>query len=542
MNAERPESTSSDAPDAMNAGAPGAMNSDEARAPEAVNPLRAGMEAVREPVPATIVIFGASGDLTRRKLLPALYNLSSEGSLHPQTSIVGLARRDWGDAGFRDRMRRGVDEYSRRTPVDEEVWGQLCGDMRYVRGEFQNANAYRALGRTLDVIDGERGRPGCRLFYLATPPRAYETIARELGRARLTEGPSETASSRLIVEKPFGRDGETASALNRVLHRVFHEDQIYRIDHYLGKETVQNILVFRLDNGIFEPLWNNHHIDHVQITVAETVGVGSRAGFYEEAGVIRDMLQNHLMQLLTLVCMEPPVRFDAKSVRDEKVKILRALRPLSPDDVRRWVVRGQHTAGVVEGVEVAGYREEEGVDENSRTETYLAARLRIENWRWAGTPFYLRSGKRLPKRVTEIAIVFKAPPYDLFPGTGPSRRPNVLRLRIQPEEGISLSFESKAPGQELHIDEVRMDFSYTASFGRQSPEAYERLLLDAVQGDSTLFAREDEVELSWRLVDQIAAAWAMDPRERPYAYEAGTWGPEAADRMIKADGRRWLRP
>jgi glucose-6-phosphate 1-dehydrogenase len=409
--------------------------------------------------------------------------------------------------------------------------------MDYVAGDFNGEDTFRALAGALQ--GGGRGS-GCRLFYLATPPGAYETIIAGLGTAGLAATSGDAVPSRIIVEKPFGGDRETAAALNRGLHRVFDEDAVFRIDHYLGKETVQNILVFRLDNGIFEPLWNNHHVDHVQITVAEDLGVGTRAGFYEEAGVLRDILQNHLMQLVTLVAMEPPVRFDAKSVRDEKVKILRAIRPFTSEDVRRHVVRAQYTEGVVGGREVAGYRKETGVAPDSRTETFLAARFQVETWRWAGTPFYVRSGKRLPKRTTEVAIVFKSPPYELFPGRTPGR-PNELRLRIQPEEGISLSFESKVPGQALNVEEVRMDFSYHTSFGEASPEAYERLLLDAIQGDSTLFARKDEVELSWGIVDTIAAAWSENPDERPHDYEAGTWGPPAADRMIAADGRRWRR-
>jgi glucose-6-phosphate 1-dehydrogenase len=500
------------------------------------NPLGEGLDARREADPAAVVIFGASGDLTHRKLLPALYNLAWEGLLHPETRIVGVARRDWNREVFRARMRKAVEEHSRRTPVDDAVWSQLTGDMDYVAGDFADAETYRKLSKALE----EDRKTGCRLFYMATPPRADETVLTRLGEAGLAGRGAGSVPVRIVVEKPFGHDGRSAAGLNRALHAVFHEEQVFRIDHYLGKETVQNILVFRLDNGIFEPLWNNHHVDHVQITVAEDLGVGTRAGFYERAGVLRDILQNHMMQLLTLVAMEPPVRFDAKSVRDEKVKILRAIRPFTPREVARWVVRGQYTAGMAGGQEARGYRDEDGVGDGSRTETYLAARFQVETWRWAGTPFYVRSGKRLPKRTTEIAIVFKSPPYELFPGSTPGR-PNELRLRIQPEEGISLSFESKVPGQALRVEEVRMDFSYRTSFGEESPEAYERLLLDAIQGDSTLFARKDEVELSWGIVDPIADAWSRTPDARPEDYEAGTWGPAGADRLIAADGRRWRR-
>jgi glucose-6-phosphate 1-dehydrogenase len=496
-----------------------------------------------ETPPCTVVILGATGDLTHRKLLPALYNLACDGLLHPDTSVVGFARRGWNDDEFRKRMREAVEEHSRRTPVRDDIWKQFCGDMTYVSGSFDDADAFRRLGEVLARIDDARSHPGCHLFYLATPPSAYETIVANLGDAGLARDAGAPGASRIIVEKPFGRDLETATKLNRELHLVFDESQVFRIDHYLGKETVQNILVFRLDNGIFEPLWNCHHVDHVQITVAEADGVGLRAGFYEEAGVSRDILQNHLMQLLTLVGMEPPVRFDAKSVRDEKVKVLRAIQPFSADDASRYVVRGQYVTGRSEDGKVPGYLEEEGVSPDSTTETYLAARFLVENWRWGGTPFYLRSGKRLPKRATEIAIVFNAPPYEFFQDKSDSRpRPNVLRLRMQPEEGISLSFESKTPGQTKRIEEVRMDFSYDSSFGEQSPEAYEHLLLDAIQGDSTLFAREDEVRLSWRLVDAIVGAWPQDKGGAPHPYEAGTWGPAEASRMIEADGRQWLNP
>ncbi len=506
------------------------------------NPLREGMSRVREPIPCTLVIFGATGDLASRKLMPAIYNLAWEGLLHPDTSVVGFARRDWSDDHFRRVMREGVEAHSRRKPVDEAVWSQLCDDMSYVRGEFQDEAAYRALGERLAEIDRGRNHPGCHLFYLSTPPSAYETIVENLGKANLVRDPEAEGSSRIIVEKPFGRDLATARALNRHMLGVFDEDQIYRIDHYLGKETVQNILIFRLDNGIFEPLWNRRHVDHVQITVAETDGVGSRAGFYEEAGVVRDMLQNHIMQLLTLTAMEPPVRFEANAVRDEKAKVLTAIRPFAPDEVRARVVRGQYTAGVAGGKEVPGYHEEEKVAPDSRTDTFLAARFGVENWRWAGTPFYLRSGKRLPKRATEVGIVFREPPYELF-GDGKSLRPrpNVLRLRIQPDEGISLSFESKFPGQAMRVEEVRMDFFYATSFGKEPPEAYERLILDAIVGDSTLFARRDEVELAWGIVDSIVGAWEAEPGDKPAPYEAGSWGPEAADRLIQADGRKWLR-
>jgi glucose-6-phosphate 1-dehydrogenase len=509
----------------------------------ASNPLREGLEDERGTLPTTLVIFGASGDLTQRKLVPAIYNLAVDGLLHPETSVIGVARKDWNDDSFRAHLRKAVEEHSRRQPVDEEVWTQLAGDLCYVAGEFGDTATHRNLAEELQRLDAARGGPTAHIFYLAAPPSTYEMIARGLGEAGLAGGAEGKAPVRIVVEKPFGRDLPSAEALNRALHAVFDESQIFRIDHFLGKETVQNLLIFRLDNGIFEPLWSRHQVDHVQITVAETLGVGSRAGFYEEAGVSRDMLQNHLLQLLTLVAMEPPVRFDARSIRDEKVKVLEALRVPSPDEVRSRVVRGQYRRGMVEGNEAAGYREEPGVAQDSATETYLAAKLFLDNWRWAGIPFYVRSGKRLAKHSTEIAIVFKIPPFEIIPDRDRSApRPNVLRFRIQPEEGISLSFESKVPGQALDVEEVRMDMRYATSFGRESPEAYEHLLLDAIQGDSTLFAREDEVELSWRVVDAIRAGWTDETPDALHPYDAGTWGPEAADRLLAADGRRWLRP
>jgi glucose-6-phosphate 1-dehydrogenase len=504
------------------------------------NPLRDPAEGLESAPPCTIVIFGASGDLTRRKLIPALYNLAQDGLLSPSTSIVGFARRDWDVDGFRETMQKAVVEFSRRQPVNESVFDVLARGMRYLQGDFDQPESYPKLGKLLEAIESERSGPGVRLFYLATPPASYEPIVKRLAEHRLAE--RSNAAVRIVVEKPFGHDLTSAMHLNAVLGGVFEESQIFRIDHYLGKETVQNLLVFRLDNGFFEPLINRAHVSHVQITVAESEGVGTRAGYYESAGVSRDMLQNHLLQLLSMVCMEPPVRFEAKSVRDEKVKVLQAIHPFTPREGMRNVVRGQYTTGIVEGNPVRGYLEEEGVAPNSSTETYLAARLEVNTWRWAGIPFFLRSGKRLPKRASEIDIVFKRPPYELFRERGASRpQPNVLRLRIQPEERISLSFEAKAPGQQFHIEEVRMDFSYMTSFGRESPEAYEHLLLDALHGDSTLFAREDEVTLSWKIVDSLLQAW-MEAGTKPYSYPAGTWGPPQADDLPGREGRRWIVP
>jgi len=504
------------------------------------NPLRDPSEGLESAPPASIVIFGASGDLTRRKLIPALYNLAKDGLLSPSTSIIGFARREWDDAGFREAMRNAVTEFSRRQPIDETLFAGLAKGMRYVQGDFDKPEAYPKLVEMLRPIEADRSDPGVRLFYLATPPASYESVVQRLAQHQLAD--RSKAAVRIVVEKPFGHDLPSAMHLNATLAEVFGESQIFRIDHYLGKETVQNLLVFRLDNGFFEPLLNRAYVSHVQITVAEAEGVGTRAGYYESSGVSRDMLQNHLLQLLSMVCMEPPVHFEAKSVRDEKVKVLQAIPPFSPENAMRNAVRGQYTAGMVEGNPAKGYLEEDGVSPSSSVETFLAVRLEVNTWRWAGVPFFLRSGKRLPKRASEIDIVFKRPPYELFRERRASRpSPNVLRLRIQPEERISLSFEAKAPGQQFHIEEVRMDFSYTTSFGRESPEAYERLLLDALHGDSTLFARDDEVTLSWKIVDSLLQAW-KDAGTKPFSYPAGTWGPSEADELPGREGRRWIAP
>ncbi len=505
----------------------------------AANPLREGSVSLRAADPCSIVVFGASGDLTHRKLLPALYRLSKRRLLHPLTAITGFARQPKNDESFRHEASAALG-----AEADSDDWRRFSGSLFYHVGDFDDPGAFQSLKASIETTERLRGIPSNRLFYFAAPPAAYETLLRQLGRSglvsrRTPDGPW----SRVVVEKPFGHDAASARDLNRRIHEVFDESQVFRIDHYLGKETVQNILVFRLANGIFEPLWNNRYIDHVQITVAESVGVEGRAGYFERAGVLRDMLQNHMMQLLTLTAMEPPARFDADSVRDEKVKVLRALRPLEAADVPARTARAQYGAGAVGGVPAPAYRDEPGVDPASGTETFLAARLEVDNWRWAGVPFYLRSGKRLAKRATEVVISFRHPPYALFRSAGCEQiQANVLRLRIQPDEGISLSIGSKSPGQVLHIDPVRMDFYYLTSFGADPPEAYERLLLDCNLGDSTLFARHDEVELAWEHVDAIAEAWSADGAASPLAfYAAGTWGPAEADALIARDGRSWHR-
>ena len=504
------------------------------------NPLRAGMRMQRTPEPCTVVIFGATGDLTHRKLVPALYNLQRERLLPPGFSVVGFARRDWSDDFFRDSLLKDAKEFS-RSGIDPNLWGSFAEGMSYIQASFDDPAGYAALAVRLRELDEQRGASGNRLFYLSTPPESYATIIQQLGAAGLARSPG-NGWTRIIIEKPFGRDLTSARALNAEVHNVFDEQQVYRIDHYLGKETVQNILVFRFANGIFEPLWDRRYVDHVQITVAETVGLEGRGGYYEHAGAMRDMVQNHLMQLLTLTAMEPPIGYRADAVRDEKVKVLRAIRPMPPEQVDQHTVRGQYGPGTVAGQAVPGYREEPGVAADSMTETYVALRFFIDNLRWAGVPFLLRTGKRLPKRVSEIAIQFRSAPLMLF-DDGPLSdiEPNVLAMQVQPDEGITLRFDSKVPGQANQIRPVTMDFRYNAAFGVESPEAYERLLLDAMLGDSTLFTRSDEVEASWSLITPIHQGWAQDAPPPFPNYEAGTWGPKAADMLLGKEWRSWRR-
>jgi len=492
------------------------------------------------PQPCTVVIFGASGDLTYRKLIPALYNLAADGDLPAALSVVGFARREKSDASFRDELREATQKFSRQG-LNDELWQSFGERIFYHRSEFGDLAGYTALAQRLEALDNERNTRGNRLFYLSVAPTEFAGILEKLAAVGLNRTKS-GAWARVIVEKPFGTDLPSAQALNQVVNDVFREKDTFRIDHYLGKETAQNIMVLRFANGIFEPLWNHRYIDHVQITAAEPLGVGSRGPYYESSGALRDMVQNHLLQLLCLVAMEPPTDLAADSVRDEKVKVVRALRPMSAEEVAQNVVRGQYVEGVINGERVPSYRKEERVDTKSMTETYVALKAHVDNWRWAGVPFYVRVGKRLPKGGTEIAVQFKSAPGVLFNKDAEQGGPNVLVIRIQPDEGISLRIQAKRPGGAVRVEPVKMDFHYGTSFGKASPEAYERLLLDAMSGDATLFARRDEVEGAWRFIDLIEDAWHNTEKPPPLCeYPAGSWGPTEADELLERDGHAWRR-
>jgi glucose-6-phosphate 1-dehydrogenase len=506
-------------------------------APEiTTNPLRTGLRMERTPPPCVLVIFGASGDLTKRKLLPALWALAEAQQLSPGFSVVGIARTPKSHEAFRQELR---DSMAGDASVDTPSLESFLQGLYYLPGNVNDPGMYEQLNALLGEIDRERGTSGNRVFYIATQPSFFSPVIDHLGKAGLANRRAHgTGWTRAVIEKPFGRNLKTAQELNREMLTVFDEQQVYRIDHYLGKETVQNLMVLRFANTIWEPIWNRRYVDHVQITVAENLGVEGRGGYYEEAGVVRDMIANHLLQLLTIVCMEPPVAFDADAVRDEKVKVLRAVRPFTPDRIRTDAVRGQYGPGFAAAQPVPGYREEEKVSSQSSTETYAALRFYVDNWRWQDVPFLLRSGKRLPKRVSEIAIEFKPVPHLLFEES----TPDVLAVRIQPDEGISLHFNAKIPGPQMHQRPVLMDFRYGTSFGVAPAEAYQRLLLDVMLGDSTLFTRRDEVEAAWKLLDPILDAWSAQPAEDFPNYEAGTWGPAAADKLLGSAARRWRRP
>jgi glucose-6-phosphate 1-dehydrogenase len=487
--------------------------------------------------PFALVIFGASGDLTRRKLMPALWSLYAARTLPEPFVILAVSRTEMSDAEFRTRVRESVTEFARTQPPSEHVWERFASSVFYLAGDPKDRDLYPRLAQTLRDLETRRGGAPNRLFYCSTPPSLYGDIVQNIGVAGLAR--PEGSWTRIIIEKPFGRDLDSARALNEQLGQVFTEDQIYRIDHYLGKETVQNILVFRFANEIFEPLWTRAHVHHVQITVAEDLGVETRGAYYEEAGALRDMMQNHLLQLLCLITMEPPVTFDAGPVRDEKNKIMHAMRPIDPARIDDVAVRGQYTGGFLGGRPVSGYRQEKGVAADSRTETYAALKLYVDNWRWAGVPFFLRTGKRLPKRASEIVIRFHRTPHMIFRRSPQGVDPNVLVIRIQPDEGIGLTLTAKTPGPDLQLGAVTMDFRYGEVFGGQSPEAYERLLLDAVHGDPTLYARGDWVEQAWSILTPVLEAWGQ--RGEPSPYEAGTVGPPEADQFIAREGGAWHR-
>ena len=483
--------------------------------------------------PATLIIFGASGDLTKRLLAPAIAHLSRDGAISPDFAVVGLARTPYSDAEFRSRLEEGTREF---TPREQGRPGELPAIVRYLTGDFGDPDLYKRLRQVLEEIESQRQGHRNRILYLATPPEADSEIVRLLGEHGVAK--PEEGWARVVVEKPFGHDLESARKLNEGLRRVFDERQIYRIDHYLAKETVQNVFVLRFANGIFEPLWNSRYVDHVQIAVAETLGVGHRAGYYEHAGILRDMFQNHLLQLLCLTAMEPPVKFEADAVRAEKVKVLQSVRPFPEDGAGAWAVRGQYGPGVVEGKKVPGYREEPNVAPDSKTPTYAAVKFVIDNWRWAGVPFYVRSGKRMATRISEIAIEFRGVPHHYFRHHDGHLPPNVLRLRIQPEEAVALKFEAKIPGTVGEVESVYMEFPYS-NVGAGSHGGYERLLVDVTHGDQTLFIRGDEAEEAWRVLHPLLEAWERQPPPEFPNYAAGTMGPEAADRFIEADGRRW---
>jgi glucose-6-phosphate 1-dehydrogenase len=502
------------------------------------NPLRQGLISDRVPPPLCLVLFGASGDLSHRKLVPALFDLYEKHLLPASFSLVGIARSKLGDSEFKQGLKDSLKQEQPR--LSEARWNSFTQNFHYLPGTYGDLKTYQNLSGLLDDLDKKNGTAGNRIFYLSTPPNLFEDILTNLGASGLSR--EDRGFSRVVIEKPFGRDLQSARELNRKAVSAFHERQIYRIDHYLGKETVQNLLVMRFANSIFEPVWDRQHVDHVQITAAEDLGVGSRAGYYEKAGVLRDMFQNHLFQLMCLIAMETPVNFEADAVRDEKLKILQAIRPFPSENLGALAVRGQYGPGFLAGAKVPGYRQEAGVDPQSTTPTYAAVKVFLDTWRWQDVPFFLRSGKRLPKSASEVAIQFKEPPNLLFKKSSGALSPNVLVVRIQPDEGITLKFETKVPGMTLANRTVNMDFRYGTSFAGDTPQAYERLLLDCMLGDSTLFIRSDEAETAWEALMPLIDRWESTPPEENFPnYEAGTWGPAAAEHLLDKPNRAWRR-
>ncbi|MET9533947.1 MULTISPECIES: glucose-6-phosphate dehydrogenase [unclassified Streptomyces] len=503
------------------------------------NPLRdaADRRLPRIAGPSGLVIFGVTGDLSRKKLMPAVYDLANRGLLPPGFSLIGFARRDWEDEDFAQVVHDSVKEHA-RTPFREEVWQQLIQGMRFVQGDFDDDAAFATLKATIEELDKQQGTGGNFAFYLSVPPKFFPKVVQQLKKHGLADQQN-GSWRRAVIEKPFGHDLKSAQELNKVVHEVFPPHEVFRIDHYLGKETVQNILALRFANTLFEPIWNRSYVDHVQITMAEDIGIGGRAGYYDGIGAARDVIQNHLLQLLALTAMEEPASFDAHALVAEKTKVLGAVR--LPKDLGQETVRGQYAAGWQGGEQAVGYLQEDGIDPKSTTDTYAAVRLEIDNRRWAGVPFYLRTGKRLGRRVTEIAVVFQRAPHSPFDHTATEELgQNAIVIRVQPDEGITMRFGSKVPGTSMEIRDVSMDFAYGESFTESSPEAYERLILDVLLGDSNLFPRLEEVEQSWRILDPIEEYW--DTHGKPAQYESGTWGPAEADEMLAREGRSWRRP
>ncbi|MFC8193608.1 glucose-6-phosphate dehydrogenase [Cellulomonas sp. NPDC057328] len=506
---------------------------------EGRNPLRDPRDRrlPRIAGPSGLVIFGVTGDLARKKLMPAVYDLTNRGLLPPGFALTGFARRDWATQDFEQVVHDAVKQYA-RTPFREATWRQLAEGIRFVQGTFDDDDAFDRLRETVEDLDVSRGTGGNHAFYLSVPPSSFPVVCKQLARSGLSQ-PKEGTWRRVVIEKPFGHDLRSARELNDIVSSVFRPDDIFRIDHYLGKETVQNLLALRFANQLFEPIWNGNYVDHVQITMAEDIGIGGRAGYYDGIGAARDVIQNHLLQLLALTAMEEPVSFDAAALRAEKTKVLSAVR--LPRDLGRHTARGQYTAGWQGGEKVIGYAEEEGFNPDSTTETYAAVRVDIDTRRWAGVPFYLRTGKRLGRRVTEIAVVFKRAPHLPFESTATEELgKNALVIRVQPDEGVTLRFGAKVPGTQMEVRDVTMDFGYGHSFTESSPEAYERLILDVLLGDPPLFPQHEEVELSWKILDPITAHWAS--HGKPDDYRAGTWGPASADEMMARDGRAWRLP
>jgi glucose-6-phosphate 1-dehydrogenase len=505
-----------------------------------VNALQDPLRFDRRVPPCAMVIFGASGDLSKRKLVPSLYRLFYERRISPNFAMIGSSRTPMTDEKFRELMKESVSKFLEDAPFDEDVWTSFSQCLFYVPGDINKSEDYATIAKKLEEVEGTHQTAGNVLFYLSTQPSYYADVINRLGEHKLNHG---KGWRRVIIEKPFGHDLASAYKLNDEIHKVFDESEIYRIDHYLGKETVQNILAFRFGNGIFEPLWDRRYIDYVQITAAESIGVEGRGGYYQEAGALRDMIQNHLTQVMATIAMEPPTVFDASNVRDERAKLLRAVRIMKPEDVTKFAVAGQYGPAQVGGQSLPGFRQEPSVSPDAQTDTYAAVTFFIDNWRWAGVPFYIRSGKRMPKRVTDIAIQYRAAPLGLFrqqtrAGDMREPRPNLMILRIQPEEGISLRFLSKAPGSGMRLRPVSMDFNYGSSFGERSPTAYETLLVDAMAGDATLYTRQDMVEASWQIVQPIMDVWSTMKFDFPN-YAAGTWGPKASDDMLARNGHRW---